>query len=301
MRFGESAELSLGGGRIYHGASARLLFVMRSAAPALGQPARGGRHCYQPPTVPCSGSTSSATATVTGTSVPARATVASRTRAEGLPTPPASPTERSPSRPSRACEVQFVRLGAAQRASHGSRTAAGATTTTRRAQRACCGPRRPARPCIPWVQEHGWLATASTATRSLSTLDVEHGALPVNMILARTKPLLPTAVSKEMFSGWGSVRQLHVDGVQPDSYHNGSVWPHANAICVAGLTRYGFNEEAHRGWKASSTGTLFGTIFRGPGPLCDEFVSGELPDVGARKRGRRAAAAVPPLDAALRS
>jgi glycogen debranching enzyme len=30
------------------------------------------------------------------------------------------------------------------------------------------------------------------------------------------------------------------------SYHNGSVWPHDNAICVAGLMRYGLNDAAHR-------------------------------------------------------
>jgi glycogen debranching enzyme len=32
----------------------------------------------------------------------------------------------------------------------------------------------------------------------------------------------------------------------PISYHNGSVWPHDNAICAAGLARYGFVDEAHR-------------------------------------------------------
>jgi glycogen debranching enzyme len=30
------------------------------------------------------------------------------------------------------------------------------------------------------------------------------------------------------------------------SYHNGSVWPHDNAICAAGLMRYGYVEEAQR-------------------------------------------------------
>ena len=32
----------------------------------------------------------------------------------------------------------------------------------------------------------------------------------------------------------------------PMSYHNGSVWPHDNAICAAGLMRYGFVEQAQR-------------------------------------------------------
>jgi glycogen debranching enzyme len=32
----------------------------------------------------------------------------------------------------------------------------------------------------------------------------------------------------------------------PVSYHNGSVWPHDNALIVAGLVRYGFVEEAQK-------------------------------------------------------
>jgi glycogen debranching enzyme len=51
----------------------------------------------------------------------------------------------------------------------------------------------------------------------------------------------------DLFSGWG-VRTLAHDmtGFNPVSYHCGSVWPHDNAICAAGLMRYGFVEEAHR-------------------------------------------------------
>ncbi|WP_173923405.1 amylo-alpha-1,6-glucosidase [Agromyces sp. Marseille-P2726] len=54
-------------------------------------------------------------------------------------------------------------------------------------------------------------------------------------------------LSPEMFSGWG-VRTLGTDmaAYNPASYHNGSVWPHDNAIIAAGLMRYGFVEEANR-------------------------------------------------------
>ena len=54
-------------------------------------------------------------------------------------------------------------------------------------------------------------------------------------------------LSPEMFSGWG-VRTMaaSVRGFNPISYHCGSVWPHDNALTVAGLTRYGFVDEAHR-------------------------------------------------------
>ena len=50
-----------------------------------------------------------------------------------------------------------------------------------------------------------------------------------------------------MFSGWG-IRTLAARqaGYNPIGYHLGSVWPHDNAICAAGLARYGFHEEARR-------------------------------------------------------
>jgi glycogen debranching enzyme len=60
-----------------------------------------------------------------------------------------------------------------------------------------------------------------------------------------------TLMSDAMFSGWG-IRTLSTDtgGYNPVSYHCGSVWPHDNAICVAGLMRYGFVDEAHRVMRA---------------------------------------------------
>ncbi|WP_104176255.1 glycogen debranching N-terminal domain-containing protein [Arthrobacter sp. Y81] len=54
-------------------------------------------------------------------------------------------------------------------------------------------------------------------------------------------------MSQEMFSGWG-VRTLASDmgAYNPVSYHNGSVWPHDNALIATGLLRYGFVAEAQR-------------------------------------------------------
>jgi glycogen debranching enzyme len=49
----------------------------------------------------------------------------------------------------------------------------------------------------------------------------------------------------ELFSGWG-VRTLspRMARYDPLSYHNGSVWPHDTAICVAGMRRAGCIDEA---------------------------------------------------------
>jgi len=54
-------------------------------------------------------------------------------------------------------------------------------------------------------------------------------------------------LSPEMFTGYG-VRTLAstMGAYNPMSYHNGSIWPHDNALIAAGLMRYGFTAEAER-------------------------------------------------------
>ncbi|WP_196258689.1 amylo-alpha-1,6-glucosidase [Pelagibacterium limicola] len=56
-----------------------------------------------------------------------------------------------------------------------------------------------------------------------------------------------TLMSRRAFSGWG-VRTIAAgeSRYNPMSYHNGSVWPHDNALIAAGLSRYGFKQEASR-------------------------------------------------------
>jgi glycogen debranching enzyme len=65
-------------------------------------------------------------------------------------------------------------------------------------------------------------------------------------------PLVAAALmGDDMFSGWG-VRTLAASngGYNPISYHCGSVWPHDNALCAAGLMRYGLVDEAHKVMRA---------------------------------------------------
>ena len=54
-------------------------------------------------------------------------------------------------------------------------------------------------------------------------------------------------MSSQFFSGWG-VRTIASSEVRynPMSYHNGSVWPHDNAMIAMGLARYGLREAAAR-------------------------------------------------------
>ncbi len=70
----------------------------------------------------------------------------------------------------------------------------------------------------------------------------------------------------DMFSGFG-IRTLAKSSAayNPMSYHNGSIWPHDNAICAAGLMRYGFVREA----QLACTGILEAA----------EFFGGRLPEL----------------------
>ncbi|MGH7264370.1 MAG: amylo-alpha-1,6-glucosidase [Candidatus Rokuibacteriota bacterium] len=75
---------------------------------------------------------------------------------------------------------------------------------------------------------------ASNAAHALWT-----GVAPPEQAAGVAKRLL----LEDMFTGWG-VRTLASREVRfnPMSYHNGSVWPHDNAIAAAGFRRYGFTE-----------------------------------------------------------
>jgi glycogen debranching enzyme len=56
----------------------------------------------------------------------------------------------------------------------------------------------------------------------------------------RARRVAETLLAKACFSGWG-VRTvaLSASRYNPMSYHNGSVWPHDNALIALGLARYG--------------------------------------------------------------
>jgi glycogen debranching enzyme len=61
----------------------------------------------------------------------------------------------------------------------------------------------------------------------------------------RAARVADTMMTPEMFSGWG-VRTVAADAPRynPMSYHDGSVWPHDNALIALGLGRYGFKRAA---------------------------------------------------------
>jgi glycogen debranching enzyme len=64
---------------------------------------------------------------------------------------------------------------------------------------------------------------------------------------ARAARVARTLMGPGSFSGWG-VRTLDAAEVRfnPMSYHNGTVWPHDNALIALGFSRYGLQDDALR-------------------------------------------------------
>ncbi|MGA7274822.1 MAG: amylo-alpha-1,6-glucosidase [Candidatus Udaeobacter sp.] len=78
-----------------------------------------------------------------------------------------------------------------------------------------------------------------------------------------------TLTEETSFSGWG-IRTVASSEARynPMSYHNGSVWPHDNALIAAGFGRYGFKESARMVLAGLLDASLFFDLHRLPELFC---------------------------------
>ncbi|MFZ5558167.1 MAG: glycogen debranching N-terminal domain-containing protein [Pseudomonadota bacterium] len=78
-----------------------------------------------------------------------------------------------------------------------------------------------------------------------------------------------TLMAEPSFSGW-AVRTVAADAARynPMSYHNGSVWPHDNALVAAGLSRYGRKRDTARILAGLFDASLFFDLHRLPELFC---------------------------------
>ncbi len=134
-----------------------------------------------------------------------------------------------------------------------------------------------------WCEDIGTYAIAlDGAKRPCRVRASNAGHLLLTGIAAPEHGLLVAAqlLSRPFLSGWG-VRTLAAGEPRynPMSYHNGSVWPHDNALITLGLARYGCREEAAR---------LFGAMF----DACQATELRRLPELFCGFPRRRAQAPV---------
>jgi glycogen debranching enzyme len=101
-----------------------------------------------------------------------------------------------------------------------------------------------------WCEDLGTYALALDGEKRLCrvrTSNPGHCLYTGIATTARARRVTATLMDDQSFSGWG-VRTLAASEARynPMSYHNGSVWPHDNALLASGLARYGFRDEAAR-------------------------------------------------------
>jgi glycogen debranching enzyme len=73
----------------------------------------------------------------------------------------------------------------------------------------------------------------------------------------------------QFFTGWGIRTLANTEArYNPMSYHNGSVWPHDNALIALGLARYGFTRSVERMFKGLFEAATYMEMRRLPELFC---------------------------------
>jgi glycogen debranching enzyme len=85
----------------------------------------------------------------------------------------------------------------------------------------------------------------------------------------RARRTAQTLLANESFSGWG-IRTVAASEARynPMGYHNGSVWPHDNALIAAGLARYGLKDSVLGVMTGLFDASLFFDLHRLPELYC---------------------------------
>ena len=113
-----------------------------------------------------------------------------------------------------------------------------------------------------WCEEIGTYAVALDGDKNPCRIRTSNAGQVLFCGIAsadRAARVAECLMTPEMFSGWG-VRTVAADSPRfnPMSYHNGSIWPHDNALIALGLGRYGFKRAA---------GAIFSGLFDAAGHM----------------------------------
>ena len=85
----------------------------------------------------------------------------------------------------------------------------------------------------------------------------------------RADMVVHTLMAPASFSGWG-VRTIASTEARynPMSYHNGSIWPHDNALIAAGFSRYGYRAQAAQIFEGLFAAATYVDLMRLPELFC---------------------------------
>jgi glycogen debranching enzyme len=123
-----------------------------------------------------------------------------------------------------------------------------------------------------WCEEIGTYALALDGKKQKCAVPSSNaGHVLWSRIATRERALriADQLLSPEFFCGWG-VRTISTKETRynPMAYHNGSVWPHDNAIIAAGMARYGFTDKAMKVFSGLRAVSLYMDQHRMPELFC---------------------------------
>jgi glycogen debranching enzyme len=123
-----------------------------------------------------------------------------------------------------------------------------------------------------WVDELGTYALALDGDKRqcrVRASNAGHTLFSGIADAAYAQRVTETLIAKESFNGWGVRTVAETESrYNPMSYHNGSVWPHDNAITAFGMARYGFKREAMMLLTGLFEASLFLDLHRLPELFC---------------------------------
>ena len=168
------------------------------------------------------------------------------------------------------CEVQGY-VYAARRAGAALAAALGRTERARQLSRQADELREKFERAF-WCEELSTYALALDGDKQpcrLRTSNAGHSLFSGIASPERARRVARTLLGPESFSGWG-VRTVAAceSHYNPMSYHNGSVWPHDNALIAQGLARYGQAEQALQIWTGLFEAALHFDLHRMPELFC---------------------------------
>ncbi|GBQ20576.1 glycogen debranching N-terminal domain-containing protein [Gluconacetobacter sacchari] len=123
-----------------------------------------------------------------------------------------------------------------------------------------------------WVEELGTYALALDGDKRpcrVRSSNAGHILLTDIATSDRVPRLVAGLMHRSSFSGWG-IRTIPEGEARynPMAYHNGSVWPHDNALIGLGLARHGYRDEAERLFRGMFDAAFYTDLRRLPELFC---------------------------------